>query len=175
FLTSADELFGPITTLRRDNRIVKHIPWSAFKLGGQDWVRVVDACDILADSNRIQQYFSAEKEPTLWRALPALEELQSTWEKKRDDPKYALYKDALTDGLEKLRKYYSRLDEKPSFVLALVLHPYYKLAYIKLAWGGPAEKAAEIAAGNANAKDWQDEARQIVERTVSHPVISTLE
>ena len=71
------------------------------------------------DSNRIQQYFSSEKEPTLWRALPALEELQSAWEKKQDTPKYYLYKDALVDGLEKVGKYYSRLDEKPSFVLAL--------------------------------------------------------
>ncbi|KAF8155661.1 hypothetical protein B0H34DRAFT_850373, partial [Crassisporium funariophilum] len=167
FLTSGDKLFGPITTLRRDNRLVKHIPWSAFKLGGEDWTRVVDARDILADSNRIQQYFSAEKEPTLWRALPALEELQSAWEKKKGDPRYELYKDALADGLKKLGKYYSRLDEKPCFVLALVLHPYYKLAYIKLAWGGPEEKEAEIEAGNLNAKDWQDEARQIVERTVS--------
>lgn len=48
-----------------------------------------------------------------------------------------------------------------------VLHPYYKLAYIKLAWGGPDEQAVEKAAGNVNAKDWQDEARQIVEKTVS--------
>jgi len=48
-----------------------------------------------------------------------------------------------------------------------VLHPYYKLGYIKLAWGGPEEQAAEVAAGNINAKDWQDEARQIIENTVS--------
>ena len=47
-----------------------------------------------------------------------------------------------------------------------MLHPYYKLAYIKIQWGGPEEKAAEIAAGNLDAKDWQDEARQIVEKTV---------
>ena len=117
--------------------------------------------------------------------LPALEELQSAWEHKRDDHKYALYKDALADGLGKLGKYYSCLDEKPSFVLALgmsshsfiliqnidqafkVLHPYYKLAYIKVAWGGPKEQAAEIAAGNPDAKDWQDEAWKIVEKTVS--------
>jgi hypothetical protein len=112
--------------------------------------------------------------------------LQSAWEKKRDSPAFNLYKDALTDGLEKLKKYYSRLDEKPSFVLALgklsewfkfffntfiywlstVLHPYYKLAYIKLAWGGPVEQAAEIEAGNPDAKDWQDKALKIVEKTV---------
>lgn len=70
-------------------------------------------------TTRTVQYFSSEKELTLWQALPALEELQSAWEKKRDSPWYALYKDALTNGLEKLNKYYSRLDEKPSFVLAL--------------------------------------------------------
>lgn len=36
-----------------------------------------------------------------------------------DNPRYILYKDVLVDGLEKLKKYYSQLDEKPSFVLAL--------------------------------------------------------
>lgn len=47
FLSSADELYGPITTLRRDNRVVKHVPWSAFKLADTDWHRVVDVRDIL--------------------------------------------------------------------------------------------------------------------------------
>ncbi len=46
-----------------------------------------------------------------------------------------------------------------------VLHPYYKLAYIKMAWGGPEEQAAERASGNADAKDWHDEALKIVEWT----------
>jgi len=47
FLTSADELYGPMTTLRSNNRVVKHIPWAAFKMTDQDWVRVADARDIL--------------------------------------------------------------------------------------------------------------------------------
>jgi hypothetical protein len=55
----------------------------------------------------------------LWRALPAIEELQTAWETKRDDPKYAIYKPAINDGLAKLNKYYSRFDEKPAFILAL--------------------------------------------------------
>ena len=55
-----------------------------------------------------------------------------------------------------------------------VLHPYYKLAYIKLSWGGPEEQAAEIANGNLGAKDWQDEARKIVENTVSRIASLTL-
>jgi hypothetical protein len=52
-----------------------------------------------------------------------------------------------------------------------VLHPYYKLSYIKVAWGGPKEQAAEIAAGNADAKDWQDEAKKLIERTVSFALV----
>jgi len=48
FLTLADELYGPITTLRSNtNQVIKHIPWTAFKMVEQDWVRVVDAHDIL--------------------------------------------------------------------------------------------------------------------------------
>jgi hypothetical protein len=33
--------------LRRENCIVKHIPWSAFRLADNDWQRVVDVRDIL--------------------------------------------------------------------------------------------------------------------------------
>lgn len=50
--------------------------------------------------------------------------------------------------------------------LFTVLHPYYKLAYIKLLWGGAEEQAAEFDAGNFAAKNWQDEAEKIVEKTV---------
>ena len=44
-----------------------------------------------------------------------------------------------------------------SYILALVLHPYFKLSNITHAWGGE-EAAAEIAAGNFQAKNWQAEA-----------------
>lgn len=53
-----------------------------------------------------------------------------------------------------------------------VLRPYYKLAYIKIQWGGPDEQAAEIEAGNLDVKDWQDEARKIVEKTVHRSIHS---
>jgi hypothetical protein len=133
----------------------------------------------------LQHYFSSERLPTLWRVLPAIEVLQTAWEAKREDPHFAIYYDAINKGLAKLQKYYSRFDEKPSYVLALgklpsnlsppsllcvkftALHPYYKLEYIKMAWGGPEEQAEEIEAGNMNAKNWQDEAQKVLETTVS--------
>ncbi len=117
--------------------------------------------------------------------LPAIEALQTTWEAKHEDPHFVIYYDAINKGLAKLQKYYSRFDEKPSYVLALgklplnlsppsllcvkftALHPYYKLEYIKMAWGSSEEQAEEIKAGNVNAKNWQDKAQKILETTVS--------
>jgi hypothetical protein len=50
--------------------------------------------------------------------------------------------------------------------MSTVLHPYYKLTYIEMAWGGPKEQKKEQAAGNPNAKDWRDEALKIIETTM---------
>ncbi|KAI9512980.1 hypothetical protein F5148DRAFT_1279246 [Russula earlei] len=46
------------------------------------------------------------------------------------------------------------------------LHPYYKLDYIELSWGGAEEQVKECAKGNHNAKNWQDEALKVVEETM---------
>jgi hypothetical protein len=37
-----------------------------------------------------------------------------------------------------------------------------------MAWGGREEQEEEYRKGNMDAKDWQDEARKILEHTVSH-------
>ena len=60
-----------------------------------------------------------ERLPTLWHALPAIEELQTAWEAKRDSEHFSIYHDTINDGLAKLQKYYSHFDEKPAYVLAL--------------------------------------------------------
>ncbi len=36
-----------------------------------------------------------------------------------------------------------------------------------MAWGGPEEQARDREAGDAGAKDWQDEALQVIEKTMS--------
>jgi hypothetical protein len=51
-------------------------------------------------------------------------------------------------------------------LIVVVLHPYYKLAYIGLAWGGAKEQEAERKNGNPHAVNWQDEARKVLEDTV---------
>ena len=47
-------------------------------------------------------------------------------------------------------------------LISIALHPYFKLAYIEIAWGGPVEQEAKCKAGNPNAKDWQDKAWKIL-------------
>lgn len=48
-----------------------------------------------------------------------IEELQTAWESKCDNPCFAMYRSAIKDGLVKLNKYYSRFDEKPAYILSL--------------------------------------------------------
>ena len=69
-------------------------------------------------------------------------------------------------SLHLVRSAYTFIDA--DCLLSIVLHPYYKLAYIELAWGGAKEQEAEFEAGNFVAKNWQDEAWKILEKTVSN-------
>jgi hypothetical protein len=50
FVGSADQLYGPITTVHTDGQVIKSIPWSAFRCSNRDWTRVLDARNILAVS-----------------------------------------------------------------------------------------------------------------------------
>ncbi|KAG2131105.1 hypothetical protein BD769DRAFT_1355427 [Suillus cothurnatus] len=158
FINSADELFSPITTIQCSG-LTKHIPWSAFAFGSSDWDCVEDTCVIISVCSFLYQ-------PTLWHAIPAFKELKMVWEWKHNMPKYELYQVALQKGLERVNKYYQKMDEKCEYVLVLVLHPYYKLEYIKMTWGGHKEQEHECTANNLNAKDWHDEALKVVETTM---------
>jgi hypothetical protein len=47
-----------------------------------------------------------------------------------------------------------------------VLHPYYKLDYIALSWGGADEQERDCTNGNPHAINWQDQALTVVEEMV---------
>ncbi len=129
FTATADARFDAITTIRKNGKIVKKIPWSAFRLEKEDWDRVKLCIEILEvrlqslhfplcfesqyipqDADKYHQLFSSDKAPTLHRVIPALEALCTKWEKKLADPKYAVFHPALQAGLDKLNKYYAKLD-----------------------------------------------------------------
>ena len=124
FVNSADKLFRPMTMVCKDGHIVENIPWSAFNFKPSDWEQVNDTCLIIADGNKLQQAFLSDQHATLWQAILAFEELQTTWESKLTQPKYALYQCVIECGLEKLRKYYNKFDDKLVFMLALGMSSY---------------------------------------------------
>lgn len=47
FIAKADVIYGPITTLRKDGKLVKHIPWSAFQIDDAGWEHIADCRAIL--------------------------------------------------------------------------------------------------------------------------------
>ncbi|KAI9570017.1 hypothetical protein HD554DRAFT_1994367, partial [Boletus coccyginus] len=69
-------------------------------------------------------------------------------------------------SLEKLKKYYHKFDEKYIYVLALVLHSYYKLTYTKMAWGDLRKPRAEIKVKNLNTRDWCDNTLKVIEKMI---------
>ncbi|KZS86441.1 hypothetical protein SISNIDRAFT_420903, partial [Sistotremastrum niveocremeum HHB9708] len=165
FCITADARFGSITKIRQ-NGTVKEIKWRAFKLQDSDWERVLELIEILKDVQRIQQIFSSETLPTLWRAIPVFERLQTAWEKKRDDERFELYVPGLDRAYMLWKKYYCMFDDKPVFLLAIFLHPYFKLDYIVKAWGGKEDQLNEQAEGVRNAKNWRQEAERVIQATV---------
>ncbi|KAI0669467.1 hypothetical protein C8Q78DRAFT_933185, partial [Trametes maxima] len=176
FVVKADSRYGPITTIRKNGKIVKKIKWTAFRLEDSDWERVALCVDILMDANRYLEHFSAATMLTIHRVIPALETLCTRWEKKLKKDKYQIFHDALQRGVEKLSKYYMRLDQMMVYILALhkycstfyltVLHPYYKLAYIQAKWGGATEQLREIEAGNEDAINWIERTREVSREAV---------
>ncbi|KAI0691879.1 hypothetical protein C8T65DRAFT_537582, partial [Cerioporus squamosus] len=142
------------------------IPRTAFQLDNSDWDMVNLCADILADANRYHQVCSSTRMPTLWQVIPAMKALSSRWEAKADDLKYALFHDALRKGLKKLLKYYKLLDDAAAYILALFLHPYFKLRYIEEQWGGDADFPADLENGDPDVHDWQKYACQVVKTTV---------
>ncbi|GLB45657.1 hypothetical protein LshimejAT787_2500490 [Lyophyllum shimeji] len=149
FVSTANQLYGPITTIRQNGTISKKIPWSAFALT-RAIGKVLQKLEISLQIPILSSNIFHRNGNQHYGALFLL----------------SLYKDAIGDGRDKIIKYYNKFDAKPAYILALALHPYYKLDYIELAWGGEKEQKEDIAKGILDAKNWQDEARQVLEKAM---------
>ena len=66
-----------------------------------------------------QQAFSAEAQPTLHNALPAVEKMYSTWQKALEKPCYKIFKPALEAAMAKLDEYYQRTAKSDAHIIAM--------------------------------------------------------
>jgi hypothetical protein len=58
----------------------------------------------------VQQTFSKERTPTVWRIIPSLEFLIKRWESMAEQHKFRDVKDAITNGVDNLKKWYRKVD-----------------------------------------------------------------
>lgn len=70
-------------------------------------------------ADEAQQAFSADKYPTLYNALPAIEKMYSSWEKASKKWKYEAFAPALEEGMSKLNDYYEKTAASDSHIMAM--------------------------------------------------------
>jgi hypothetical protein len=58
----------------------------------------------------VQQTFSSERTPTVWRIIPSLEFLIKRWESMIGQSRYRDVKKAITEGIQSLKKWYRKVD-----------------------------------------------------------------
>lgn len=66
-----------------------------------------------------QASFSSETEPTLWRAIPILDCLQSRWQTLAATPKFWPVRPAILKGIEKLKKWYTDIKDRDTYFICL--------------------------------------------------------
>jgi hypothetical protein len=66
------------------------------------------------EPSNVQQTFSNERTPTVWRIIPALEFLIKRWESMVEQHRFRDVKDAITQGVNNLQKWYRKVDNTSS-------------------------------------------------------------
>ncbi|TDL22400.1 hypothetical protein BD410DRAFT_259567 [Rickenella mellea] len=92
-------------------------------LTDDEWDRVELMKKILACASRSQQAFSSDTHPTLAKAIPAIEGLHRSWEKRSTDDRYAPFHHALLAGMDKINKYYERTEDSDAYIFSMILDP----------------------------------------------------
>jgi hypothetical protein len=64
----------------------------------------------LQEPSDVQQTFSRERNPTVWRIIPSLEFLIKRWQTMAEHSRYRSISDAITNGVESFEKWYRKVD-----------------------------------------------------------------
>jgi hypothetical protein len=67
----------------------------------------------------VQEAFSAEYYPTVWRILPLYEDFIAQWRALAEDPKMAILELAINAGIESVEKYYNKTDNSPAHIVSM--------------------------------------------------------
>ena len=74
---------------------------------------------IVSGSREGPRNVSAEYYPTIWRILPAYEELLADWRKFATDRRMVTLRPAIEAGIGSLEKYYNKTDNSPAHIVSM--------------------------------------------------------
>jgi len=101
----------------------------------KDWDRIEVLRDVLREPADVQQTFSNEHSPTVWRIIPSLEFLVKRWETMASQPRFRDVREAITEGVQNFKKWYQKVDEtSDAYFICLVLDPNVKDLYCRRRW-----------------------------------------
>ncbi|KAJ7809562.1 ribonuclease H-like domain-containing protein, partial [Mycena olivaceomarginata] len=145
--TTLDELFAQevnkfVFEISQEESGEKSKKLAALRLEEEEWERVELFVHILKSAEKAQHAFSADMRSTLHLAIPALEQLHTTWSKRATTAKYARFWSALNEALEKVNEYYEKTSTSNVYTFAMVLDPRKKLAYFTKNWDKELQAAA---------------------------------
>ncbi|KZT55765.1 hypothetical protein CALCODRAFT_410032, partial [Calocera cornea HHB12733] len=107
-----------------------------FRISSQGWQRIQQVAEVLEIAHEGQQLLSADRQPTLHLAIPAIEYPMDAWEKLEEgkykaDPEMC---SVLKAGIAKLGIYYLEMEKTDAYAIAMILTPYVKMRYLNKWW-----------------------------------------
>ncbi|TFY55049.1 hypothetical protein EVJ58_g8494 [Rhodofomes roseus] len=98
----------------------------------EDWHKLEAILVVLSVPHKIQMCLSGSSMPLLAEVVPLFELFMQDWEQQaRMKPQY---RRAIKGGLKLAAKHYKKMDDTDAYVLAMFVHPLYRLEHIREHW-----------------------------------------
>ena len=101
--------------------LTNHRSYADFHLSRREWERLEQIRDALREPSNVQQTFSSEHAPTIWRIIPSFEFLIVRWNSMAGNSQHQGLKQALVEGVKSLQKWFDRTDGtlSPAYFICL--------------------------------------------------------
>ncbi|KAG1834972.1 hypothetical protein DFJ58DRAFT_847502 [Suillus subalutaceus] len=108
--------------------------YASYRVSDTEWDLLTMIRKVFAAAADVQEAFSAEYYPTIWRILPLYKDFIIRWQTFSEDPKMAA-------GITNLEKYYNKTDNSPAHIVSIsqFLH---KDEYFNVAWTEDGQRQA---------------------------------
>ena len=104
--------------------------YADYKISEGDWILLEKMHSILLEIATIQKQFSSEREATVWRILPALEQFLEQLNEFQNDSEYYVFLGALDKCIALVNKYYDKTDNSGVHIINLCMYNIFIICYV---------------------------------------------